>query len=388
MTKKIMLISIDGNEANQISRVGVGEYGFQLLTQLKVLGSRFEVRSQNFKYQIFLKEKPLQSLPEETEWWKYKVVGPRFLWTQISLPLALSQAKPIPDVFFTPTHYAPRFSPCPRVISIMDLSYLYFPEMFKKRDLWKLKKWTAYSVRKAKKILTISNSTRDDIIKHYKIKPTKVVVGYPGHKNIKYQISNIKMTIKNAKRKYGIGGDYILYVGTLQPRKNLIRLIEAFVIIKKQVTKSLKLVIVGKKGWMYEEIFQKVKDLGLEKEVIFTGYVSDNELPVLYQSAKCFVLVSLYEGFGFPVLEALSFGVPVVTSNVSSLPEIVGKAGVLVNPNDVKDIVRGINEVFDYNELKRQEMIRKGLEQAKKFSWEKCAKETLEVLIEVGSGSQ
>ena len=150
---------------------------------------------------------------------------------------------------------------------------------------------------------------------------------------------------------------------------------------------GLKLVIAGKKGWLYEEIFQRVKDLGLKKEVIFTGYVPDKDLPALYKGAKCFVLVSLYEGFGLPALEALSFGVPVVVSKISSLPEVVGNAGVLVDPHDVKDIVKGISEVLNYTEAKRQEMIRRGLKQAKKFSWEKCAKETLEVLTEVGSGS-
>ena len=438
MTALNMLIGIDGNEANQIKRVGVGEYGFQLLMQLKVQGSTLnqskldsgqglEVQGQNLKFQIYLKEKPLSDLPQETEWWRYKVVGPKFLWTQIGLPIALSQVKPVLDVFFTPTHYAPRFSPCPRVISIMDLSYIYFPEMFRKRDLWKLKKWTNYSVKKAKKILTISESTKSDIIKYYKVEPGKVAVTYPG---IDKKFAALK-TLKNMestekiKKKYGIKGDYILYVGTLQPRKNLVRLIEAFGKIKRQRTDNkeqkresrngkremrnteeidgntieisgnkeeergnLKLVIAGKRGWMYEEIFEKVKDLGLEKEVVFTGYVSDKDLPSLYKGAECFVLVSLYEGFGLPVLEALSYGVPVVVSNISSLPEVAGDAGVLVNPHNVKDIVRGINKALNYDKTKRQEMIKKGLEQVKKFSWEKCARETLEVLMEAGKGNK
>ena len=402
-----MLIGIDGNEANQFKRVGVGKYGYQLLRQLHK-----EQKTKNKKeiaFTVYLKKPQLKDLPPETDWWKYKIVGPKFLWTQIGLPFALLQVKPVMDVFFTPTHYAPRFSPSSRVISIMDLSFIHFPKMFRKRDLWKLNNWTAYSVKKAKRILAISKSTRDDIIKHYRVEPEKVVVTYPG---MDKKLATLKV-LKNMentekiKKKYGIEGDCVLYVGTLQPRKNLVRLIEAFGKIKKQRTdnkkqktenreqgresrngkgemRNLKLVIVGKKGWMYEEIFEKVKTLGLEKEVIFTGYVADEELPALYKGAECFVLVSLYEGFGFPVLEALSFGVPVVVSNVSSLPEIAGNAGVLVDPYDVKDIAQGITKVLRYSNTERQSMIEKGLKQAKKFSWEKCARETLKVLMEAG----
>ena len=142
-----------------------------------------------------------------------------------------------------------------------------------------------------------------------------------------------------------------MYVGTLQPRKNLVRLIEAFISVNsRQQTvngkKKLKLVIAGKKGWMYEEIFKKVKELNLEKEVVFTGYVPDEELPILYKGAKCFALVSLYEGFGFPVLEAMSMGVPVVCSNSSSLPEVAGEAAILVDPKNVEDIKGGIEKIL------------------------------------------
>ena len=136
---------------------------------------------------------------------------------------------------------------------------------------------------------------------------------------------------------------------------------------------------------MYEEIFEKVKELKLENQVIFTGYVSDRDLPALYQGSQCLVLVSLYEGFGLPVLEAMSLGVPVVASNVSSLPEIVGEAGVLVDQESVEDIAQGIKKVLSFSLGERKKIIEKGLEQAKKFSWEKCAKETLKVLMEVAN---
>jgi len=337
-----------------------------------------------------LKEKPLQDLPEETKGWRYRVFGPKKFWTQFALPLNLYLKRPRPDVFFTPTHYAPRFCPAPSVISIMDLSFFKFPEMFKKKDLVQLKSWTAYSVKNATKILTISQASKNDIIRYYKVPEEKVVVTYPGlgQKLATTETWKIMENTKKIKKKYGIEGDYILYVGTLQPRKNLSRLIEAFGKLKTQNLPAgrqgskLKLVIAGKKGWLYEDIFQKVKDLDLEKYVIFTGFVPDKDLPALYQGAKCFVLVSLYEGFGIPVLEAMSLGCPVVISNVSSLPEVGGKAAIYVDPYSVKDIARGIKEALELNDADRQNLVKKGLEQVKKFSWEKCAKETLRVLEE------
>lgn len=390
----MMIIGIDGNEANVKNRVGVGEYSLQLLRQLK------EFSIFNFQFQIYLKKAPLPDLPLAGEGWKYKVFGPKKFWTQIALPLNLCLGRPRPDVFFSPTHYAPRFCPVPSVISIMDLSFFKFPEMFKKKDLAQLKSWTAYSVKKAARILTISQASKNDIIKHYKVPEEKIVVTYPGYKKdtriLRYKDINqdtgilgykdIKMNIEKIKAKYKIKGDYILYVGTLQPRKNLKRLIKAFREVRGQRSeikgRGLTLVICGKKGWLYDEIFQKVKELNLEKNVVFTGYVPNEDLPALYKGAKCFVLASLYEGFGIPVLEAMSFGCPVVISNVSSLPEIGGRAAIYVDPYDVKDIARGIIEVLEFNDSNYQTLVKKGLAQAKKFSWEKCAKETLKVLEE------
>jgi len=380
-----MLIGIDGNEANIKKRVGSNKYAFELLWGIYRIMQKSKRKNQNVngKFKIYLKEKPLSDLPKQTGWWQYKVIKPVKFWTQWRLPLALYFSQARPDVFFTPGHYLPRWAPCPLVMAIMDLSYVYFPEMFKKSDLWQLRNWTAHSVKIAKKILTISKFSKDAIIDYYHLDREKVIVAYPGvnqNTKIKMQKSKLKSKIQNLKNKYQIKGDYILYVGTLQPRKNVVRLIEAFKILTSQRSmRNTQLVIVGKKGWLYDEIFQKVKKLGLEDDVIFTGYVSDNDLPVFYQNALCFVLVSLYEGFGLPVLEAMKYGCPVVASNVSSLPEVVGKAGILVNPKDIKSIARGINEAIK----KRKKLINQGFKQVKKFSWEKCARQTLEVLKDV-----
>src|SRR3990167_10593685 len=206
-----MLIGIDGNEANVEKKVGIGEYSFELLKQFSIFNFQFSIKSKNINFQIYLKNEPLPDLPKQNKSWKYKIVQPKKLWTQFALPLNLYLTRPRPDVFFTPSHYAPRFSPVPTVVSIMDLSYIHFPEMFKRRDLYQLNNWTAYSARNAKKILTISESSKNDIIKEYDLPQGRVVVIYPGIK--------AKKTMPNSKilkEKYGIDSDFVLFVGTLQ----------------------------------------------------------------------------------------------------------------------------------------------------------------------------
>ncbi len=385
-----MKIGIDGNEANITERVGIGEYAFQLLKNIAVTDKKND-------YDILLKNDPQISLPKEKKNWHYEIFGPRFFWTQFALPARLLFKSEKYDVFFSPTHYAPRYVNCPLVISIMDLSYIYFPECFTKKDLYQLRLWTDYSVKKADRVMTISQCSKSAIVDYYKVPAEKVVVTYPGYDKEKFKEQiippqrdpanggiNYKLKINKLRNKYKINGDYILFVGTLQPRKNLIRLIEAVTILKKDSAyNNLKLVIVGKKGWLYEEIFEKAKRSNLIKEIIFLDYIVEDDLPVLYQGASCFVLPSLYEGFGIPAVEAMACGCPVAVSNVSSLPEIVGEAGITFDPLDVSDIAKNIHKLLTDKRL-REEKIKKGLERAKLFDWQTCAKKTLSVLHALG----
>ena len=331
-------------------------------------------------------------MPEEFNRWRYKIVRPNKLWTQIGLPIKLWEEKifgKAPDLFFTPTHYAPHFCPVSSVITIFDLSFIRFPEMFLKKDLYKLKSWTDYSIKQAKKIITISQFSKKEITDYYHVPQENVIVAYPGYDGNKYKISNIKNKkyIEKIKKKYKIDGDYLLYVGTIQPRKNLVRLIEAFELMNRKYP-ELKLVICGminegRGGWMNEEFFHAISNqqLTIHKDVIITGFVSEDDLPYLMSGAKSLVLPSLYEGFGIPVIEAMACGIPVVVSNTSSLPEVVEKAGILVNPYEIGDITRGLTSAC-FDENKRKEMIKRGLERVKLFSWQKTAKIVLEVLIE------
>lgn len=357
-----MNIGIDGYEANIEKRVGVGQYAYEILTHLYPLTRKHNVT-------VYMPSPPRNDMPAETTSWGYHVSGPARLWTFIGLPLAMKSENL--DVMYSPTHYIPRFTRVPRVMAIMDVSYLKYPELFKAKDRYQLRQWTAYSVRRAAKIITISQSSKNDIIKAYRVPAESVVVAYPGF-TMKQEEHII--TPKN----------YILSVGTIQPRKNYIRLIEAFAIFlkeNKQKFSDLKLVIIGKKGWMYESILSAPKKFGIEDHVMFLDFVSDSTLPSYYKHALCFALPSLYEGFGLPVLEAMAYGCPVVVSNVSSLPEIAGKAGIYVNPESAQDIAKGLlTAVRQRNLIQGKNRINIGLSQTKKFTWEAAAKKTLDVL--------
>lgn len=352
-------------------RVGSGEYCFELLVNLNKI-------DQKNTYFIYLPQEPTSDMPCESSNWHYKVIRRRKMWTLLSLSLEFFLKGSRIDVFFSPTHYLPFITPKKSAISILDVSYIRFPELFKKSDLRQLTFWTKFSAKKASKIFTISNASKDDIIKEYKISRDRVIVTYPGIK-LKTQMSKVKNIAQDLgfiKEKYAIKGDFILFVGTIQPRKNISRLIEAF---SMMTNSSINLVIIGKKGWLYEEILDAPKKFGVSDKVKFLHSVFDEDLPLFYKNALCFVLPSLYEGFGLPILEAMLYGCPVVTSNVSSLPEAGGGACLYVDPLSVDDIVKKLELIISNINLRR-ELIRKGYEQVKKFSWEKTARETLKVL--------
>lgn len=267
----------------------------------------------------------------------------------------------------------------------MDLAFFHFPQLFTPKDLKQLKSWTGYSVRKAKRIITISQASKDDIIKLYGIEPEKIAVIYPGIKQHVSLTPHI-YPMNELKTKYKIGDDFLLFVGTLQPRKNIVRVIEAFSQLKKQKTENkeqdLQLIIVGRKGWQYEEILAAPEKYDVKDKVKFLDFVPDEDLTLFYQHAKVFVWPSLYEGFGLPILEAMQQGCPVITSNVSSLPEAGGDAALYVDPQSVEEIAGAMGKVLTDKKL-RDEMIAKGRKQVEKFSWEKAAQETLAVLQQV-----
>lgn len=366
-------IWIDGSEANVNQRLGSGAVAFELIKNFAKLDHKNE-------YTILLPGKPLEDLPKEREGFKYKIIRVNKLKTFVGIPLEHFFSKEKPDVILSPTHYIPRFINVKRIAIIFDLAYLHFPQMFTKSDLYKLTKWSEYTIKNADHLITISNFSKKDLMKNYKSNKEKITVAYPGFDAEFYKPIKDSGKIDKVKEKYGIFDNYIIYIGTIQPRKNLLRLIEAFIKID-----NLKLVIVGKtsgegkEGWMYRDILELPEKLGISHKIKFTGYVEREELAYLLNGAKAFVLPSLWEGFGIPVVEAMASGVPVIVSNVSSLPEIVGDAGLLVNPKSVDQIEQAIRTISTDRKL-HERLSKKGIERSKRYSWKKMAREVLKVL--------
>lgn len=366
-----MLIGIDGNEANVKNRVGSGKYAIELIREFSKLKAP--------QFEIFLKNTPLPDLPAPSKTFKYKIFGPKKFWTQFALPIRLTFGKK-PDVFFSMAHYGPRFSKIPYIVTIHDLSYLHFPELFRKEDLLQLTNWSKYSIEKSAHIIVPSKSTKDDIVKNYGVRPDKITVTYEGYNSDLFKPAS-KQNVQKAKQKYKIAGEYLIFIGTLQPRKNIVRLIEAF---SKMADKKISLVVVGKKGWIYDEILLKSKELNIEKRVIFTDFVPDEDLSGLISGAKVYVNPSLWEGFGIPVIEAQACGTPVAVSNTSSLPEIVGDSAVLFDPENTNSIASRIEKVIVSEKLSK-DLVQKGFKNIERFSWDKCARETLAVLQKFAS---
>jgi len=298
----------------------------------------------------------------------------------IRIPLTLSaelRRNPVDvlHVQFT----APPFSPCPVVVSIHDLSFEHLPQTFKWRSRKQLRITVRRSAREAAQVIALSEHARNDIIATYGVSPEKVSIiplAAPAH----FSPVSDEQELQRVRQTYGIEGDYILSVGAIQPRKNLSRLVAAYSRLRRARPegKLPKLVLVGKCAWLYDETLRTIKELEVSNSAILTGYVPEADLPALYSGALCFVYPSYFEGFGLPPLEAMKCGAPVVVGNKTSLPEVVGDAGVLVDPFDVEDIASAIQKVITDSDLRAQLRV-KGLERARLFDWRETARQTLAV---------
>jgi len=287
------------------------------------------------------------------------------------------------DLFHATEHLLPRFSKVRTVFTLHDLIFLFHPETHKPMNRWFLTLMMPRFLRAADAVIAVSECTKRDAIRFYGIPEEKITVIYEGV-NPRFRPASPE-AIRAVREKYGLPERFILYVGTIEPRKNLTTLLEAFHYLLGG--HDLRLVIVGKKGWLYEGFFRCLRDLGLEDRLIFTGYVPDEDLPAIYSAADLFVFPSLYEGFGLPVLEAMACGTPVVCSNTSSLPEVAGDAALLVDPTDVRALARVMERVLT-DETLRASLRVKGIERARRFSWEDAAQKTLEVYQRVAGLSE
>jgi glycosyltransferase involved in cell wall biosynthesis len=269
------------------------------------------------------------------------------------------------------------------VVTVHDLAVYKVPDVFPSLASAKTKALLSLMTSKADKIIAVSNSTKKDICEIFKSPEDKIKVIYSGFDKRLFEESGV--TRERVLEKYGIKDRYILFLGTLEPIKNVVRLFEAYKIFrsncknnKENIKCDWKLVMAGKNGWLSKDFKQVAKDLGIGKDVIFTGYVIGDDLVPLFKNADFFVMPSLYEGFGTTVLEAFATGTPAIVSNVSSLPEIADGAAIFVNPLDVQDIAGAMTK-FAFDENLKNEYREKGKKQLEKFDWNKCARETLEV---------
>ncbi len=276
----------------------------------------------------------------------------------------------------------PLFLNVPLITTIHDISYERYPEFFSRREVAQFKATISRSARKARKVLTISESSKRDLVEIYGIPEDKVQVIYLGvgaEFTPEVGSEDKRVTLD----KYGINGRYMIAVGNLQPRKNLVRLIEAYTRLRNaQPEFENKLVIVGKKTWKYDPILSFINKSRWVEDIIITDYVPKYDLPILYACSDVLIYPSIYEGFGLPPLEAMACGAPVIVSERSALPEVVGDAGIKVNPFDTDAIAAAMALIVSEPDLARRYSIA-GIERASQFKWSKCASKTLEVYEEV-----
>ena len=298
------------------------------------------------------------------------------LWREhVLLPLACRREKI--DLLHCPKSAIPYYSPCPVVVTLHDLIPIKHPETekFAAQMYWRLQ--IPIAARKSSFIITDSEYARQEIMADFAVPPERITATMLGF-NPAMLAARDAAEGKALRSRYGLPESYILYVGTIQPRKNIDSLIEAYARLKRDRENLPRLVIVGRKGWLFERLFERISELGLTHEVLFTGFVPDEDLPFIYDGACVFAYLSLFEGFGLPPLEAMACGVPVVVSNTTSLPEVVGDAGISVVPTDIDAIAAALKTVLDNHESAAT-MRNRGRERARTFSWERCARETLEI---------
>jgi glycosyltransferase involved in cell wall biosynthesis len=365
-----MLIGIDGNEANIKNRVGVGQYAFNLLKNIHLI-------DQKNQYIVYLKDQPLKDLPQERQNWHYKIFGPQKLWTKFALPIHLFTQKEKLDIFYSPSHYSPQFAPCPTIPTIHDLGYLQFQNQFTKKDLYQLINWTRQSIKKSAHIITVSDFSKTEIEKTYQIDPQKITIAYNG---VDEPLKIDSKTQQKILLSYYLQPkNYYLYLGTLKPNKNIPFLIRAFSKFLKTTDQETKLVVAGKKGWLFNEIFTTVQKEGVESSVVFTDFIDESQKWTLYQHAKALILPSIYEGFGIPAIEAMKSNTPVISSNIDPLKEVIQNNGFYFDPTNQEEL---INQLINFEKLDSGK-IKKITDQAKIradfFTWTNTAKSIISV---------
>ncbi len=356
-----MVIGIEAERANSTQKTGVEHYAKQLILHL----STIDLQNQ---YILYLRTKPeawLLNLPKN---FRLKVMPFPIFWTQVRLSVEMLFS-PV-DLLFIPASSMPIIHPKKTVVTVHDLAFMHFPETYTlfARTFHKFEDWLV--AKFAWKIIAVSESTKQDFLKFWNVPPERIIVVHHGFDQPPLQM--------NALSQLELPDQYVLFLSTLQPRKNLSTLIQAMkeLVLEYPELAHYKLVVVGKPGWKFESILKQIENN--KNFVIYLNHVSDDERYMVMKKARLFVFPSLYEGFGIPILEAFASGVPVATSNISSMPEVAGEAAVYFNPVRVSEIKSAISKIL-FDKSLSDRLISQGTARLSLFGWDKCAKETLSV---------
>ncbi|HLZ09119.1 MAG TPA: glycosyltransferase family 1 protein [Chloroflexota bacterium] len=352
-----MLVGIDGSRALRPLRTGTEVYSRDLIAALAS-------RDSGNKYRLYFDRKPPITLADGAAV-EIRIIELRRLWTHVRLGLELVQHPP--DVLFVPAHVIPLVCPVPSVVTIHDVGYLWYRSAYRPTDWILLHLGTLRNARGARRIVVDSHATAADVARYFNVSPRKIRVAYLGcpAANPPEQFS-ARSTLLDSPEPY------FLFVGTLQPRKNLVRLLEAFAVVRKTWRRPVLLVMAGAGAMHAARLRQRSERLGIADAVRWPGYVADAERASMYAGAVAFVFPSLHEGFGLPVLEAMACGTAVIASDAASLPEVVGSAGLLVDPYNVGGLAAAMLRVLEDGVL-RSSLIELGRQQVKKFTWDRCA---------------
>lgn len=426
-----MLIGIDASRANRKHKTGTEWYSYYLIRWLSKLDSKNQyvlysdspltaglldlgteqyIAGQGYEKIEFDKE-GFQKIRSPYNNFKAKILNWPFgfFWTQgrLSLEMLFRQ----PDLLFVPAHTLPIIHPKHTIITIHDIAFekegsLYQEEQIKtenksynfliqilafiftfgkyRANNMDYLRWsTKFGLDHAEKVITVSNYSKNDLVNYYKADSNKISVVYNGYNKLIFRKIDDKTEISKVLEKYGISRPFILYVGRIEKKKNIPKLIEAFSIVKQSgKLAGNKLVLVGKASFGFDETNYSIQEFGLANDVIITGWVEEADLPFLFNAATAFVFPSNYEGFGIPLLQAMACGTPIVTSCSTSIPEIVGDAAFLFNPLSANSIAEGIAKIINSEEL-RSKLIDEGRKRIQNFSWMKCAEDTLEQINKI-----
>jgi len=368
-----MLIGIDASRAAGSQRTGTENYSYYLIHAL--------LREDGVnRYRLYLQDAPAEGFLPHNERVEWRVMPWPRLWTHLRLSWEMRAAPP--DVLFVPSHVLPIIHPRASVVTVHDLGYLRFPAAHTRAARWYLDLSTRWNARRARRVVVDSQATADDLVAAYGTPRGKIRLAYPaGAEGMAPEADPVRLAA--VRERYGTGERYFLYVGTLQPRKNLLLLVRAFgaLVAAGRMPEDARLVLAGRRGWLYDEILAAAREAPVAGRVVLPGYVEGADLPALYGGALAFVFPSLHEGFGLPVLEAMACGAPVICSNTSSLPEVAGDAALLVDPHSAEDLAAAMARIVAEPGL-REALRARGLRRAEDFSWARCARAVLDAIRE------